>query len=66
MKGSESGPYNPGRQPSVGEKNVVIPSPFCDTAHRESQPSPAHNLNTSAAEGCRVEPDAAHAAMLEV
>ncbi|MCI45790.1 hypothetical protein A2U01_0067029, partial [Trifolium medium] len=41
MMGSESGPYNPGQQPSVGERNVVIPSPSCDAAHRESQPSPA-------------------------
>ncbi|MCI87968.1 hypothetical protein A2U01_0109253, partial [Trifolium medium] len=37
-----------------------------DAAHRESQPSPAHNLNTGTAEGCRVEPDAAPAAVLEV
>ncbi|MCI91091.1 hypothetical protein A2U01_0112385, partial [Trifolium medium] len=34
--------------------------------HRESQPSLAHNLNTGVAEGCKVEPDAAHAAVLEV
>ncbi|MCI58192.1 hypothetical protein A2U01_0079446, partial [Trifolium medium] len=58
MMGSEYGPYNPGRQPSVWEKNVAIPSPSCDAAHRESLPSPAHNLNTGAAEGCKVEPDA--------
>ncbi|MCI66782.1 hypothetical protein A2U01_0088040, partial [Trifolium medium] len=32
------------RQPSVGEKSVVIPSPSCSAAHRESQPSPAQNL----------------------
>ncbi|MCI94558.1 hypothetical protein A2U01_0115856, partial [Trifolium medium] len=39
---------------------MVIPSPSCDAAHRESQPFP-HNLNTGAAEGCKVEPDAAPA-----
>ncbi|MCI79533.1 hypothetical protein A2U01_0100804, partial [Trifolium medium] len=43
----------------VGEKSVVIPSPSCSAAHRESQASLAHNLNTGAAEGCEVEPDAA-------
>ncbi|MCI64621.1 hypothetical protein A2U01_0085879, partial [Trifolium medium] len=37
-------------------------SPSCSAAHRESQPSLAHNLNTSATEGCEVEPDAADAA----
>ncbi|MCI55437.1 hypothetical protein A2U01_0076688, partial [Trifolium medium] len=59
---SESGPAD---QPSVGERSVVIPSPSCSASHRESQPSPAHNMNTSAAEGCKVEPDAAPAAVLE-
>ncbi|MCI87099.1 hypothetical protein A2U01_0108380, partial [Trifolium medium] len=66
MKGSESEPYNPGRQTSVGERNVVIPSSSCSAAHRESQPSPAHNLNTGAADGCKVEPDVAPATVLEV
>ncbi|MCI45238.1 hypothetical protein A2U01_0066477, partial [Trifolium medium] len=32
----------------------------------ESQPSPAHNLNTGAAEGCEVESDAADVVVLEV
>ncbi|MCI61152.1 hypothetical protein A2U01_0082409, partial [Trifolium medium] len=45
--------------PSVGERSVVIPSPSCSAAYRESQPSPTHNLNIGAAEGCDVEPDAA-------
>ncbi|MCI51637.1 hypothetical protein A2U01_0072881, partial [Trifolium medium] len=66
MMGSESGPYNPGQQLSVGKKNMVIPSPSCDVAHRESQASPSHNLNSGAAEGCKVEPDAASTAVLEV
>ncbi|MCI48299.1 hypothetical protein A2U01_0069542, partial [Trifolium medium] len=38
--------------------SVVIPSPSCSAAHRESQPSLDHNLNTGAAEGCKVESDA--------
>ncbi|MCI72622.1 hypothetical protein A2U01_0093885, partial [Trifolium medium] len=35
-------------QPSVGEKSVVVPNLSCSAAHRESQPSPAQNLNTGA------------------
>ncbi|MCI34826.1 hypothetical protein A2U01_0056047, partial [Trifolium medium] len=46
MKESESEPCNPVWQPSVGAKSVVVPSPSCSAAHRESQPSPAQNLNT--------------------
>ncbi|MCI72868.1 hypothetical protein A2U01_0094132, partial [Trifolium medium] len=33
--------------------------PSCSAAHRESQPSTAHNLNTGAGGGCEEEPDAA-------
>ncbi|MCI51463.1 hypothetical protein A2U01_0072707, partial [Trifolium medium] len=33
---------------------------------RESQPSPAQNLNTGAAEGCEVEPDATPVVVLVV
>ncbi|MCI47629.1 hypothetical protein A2U01_0068871, partial [Trifolium medium] len=49
-------------QPSVGERSVVIPSPSYNAGHKESQPSPTHNRNTGAAEGCEVEPDPADAA----
>ncbi|MCI77916.1 hypothetical protein A2U01_0099186, partial [Trifolium medium] len=38
-------------------------SPSCSAAHRGSQPSPAQNQNTSAAGGCKVEPDAALAVL---
>ncbi|MCI95524.1 hypothetical protein A2U01_0116822, partial [Trifolium medium] len=38
----------------------------CSAAHRESQPSPAQNLNTGAAKGCEVEPDVAPAVVLAV
>ncbi|MCI88937.1 hypothetical protein A2U01_0110225, partial [Trifolium medium] len=57
----ESGPelYSPEQQPSVGVRSVVIPSPSCSAARRESQPSPAHNQNSDAAGGCEVDPDAA-------
>ncbi|MCI61091.1 hypothetical protein A2U01_0082347, partial [Trifolium medium] len=51
MKESESRQCNPEWQPSVGVKSVVVPSPSCSAAQRESQPSPAQNLNTGAAEG---------------
>ncbi|MCI58914.1 hypothetical protein A2U01_0080169, partial [Trifolium medium] len=33
--------------------------PSYSAGHRESQPSPARNRNTGAAEGCEMEPDAA-------
>ncbi|MCI67889.1 hypothetical protein A2U01_0089148, partial [Trifolium medium] len=46
-------------QPSVGEKSVGVFSPSYSAAHRESQLSPAQNLNTGADEGYEVEPDAA-------
>ncbi|MCI46835.1 hypothetical protein A2U01_0068076, partial [Trifolium medium] len=38
----------------------------CSAANRESQPSPAQNLNTGAAEGYEVELDAAPAVVLVV
>ncbi|MCI58578.1 hypothetical protein A2U01_0079833, partial [Trifolium medium] len=60
---SESVPGSYVWQPSVGEKSVVIPSPPCNAAHRESQPSPAHNLNTGANGGCEEGPDAAPAVL---
>ncbi|MCI89013.1 hypothetical protein A2U01_0110301, partial [Trifolium medium] len=53
---------SPAQQPSVGERSVVIPSPYCNAGHRESQPSLARNRNTGAAGGCVVDPDAADAA----
>ncbi|MCI72354.1 hypothetical protein A2U01_0093617, partial [Trifolium medium] len=43
-----------------------VPSPSCSAAHRESQPSPAQNLYTGAAEGCEVEPDVAPTVLLAV
>ncbi|MCI65277.1 hypothetical protein A2U01_0086535, partial [Trifolium medium] len=43
--------------------SVVIPSPSCNAAHRESQPSQAQNLNTGADGGCEVEPNAAPAVL---
>ncbi|MCI90525.1 hypothetical protein A2U01_0111817, partial [Trifolium medium] len=49
---SESMPCSPVWQPSVGEKNVGVPSPSYSAAHSESQPSPAQNLNTDADGGC--------------
>ncbi|MCI91070.1 hypothetical protein A2U01_0112364, partial [Trifolium medium] len=63
---SESGQCNPRWQPSVGEKSVVVLNPSCNVAHKESQPSPAQNLYTSAAGGCEVEPDAAPGVLLAV
>ncbi|MCI71561.1 hypothetical protein A2U01_0092824, partial [Trifolium medium] len=53
-------------QPSVGEKIVEVPSPSYNAAHRGSQPSLAHNLNTGADGGCEVEPDDALAVLLAV
>ncbi|MCI92193.1 hypothetical protein A2U01_0113489, partial [Trifolium medium] len=61
MKESEYGPCNLGWQPSVREKSVVVPSPSCSAAHRETQPSPAQNRNTVAAGECEVELDVAPA-----
>ncbi|MCI38020.1 hypothetical protein A2U01_0059248, partial [Trifolium medium] len=57
----ESGPVlcNPGQQPSVGDSSVVIPNPSCSAAHKESQSSPTHNLNSGAAGGCEMDPDVA-------
>ncbi|MCI78246.1 hypothetical protein A2U01_0099516, partial [Trifolium medium] len=48
----------------VGEKSVVVPNPSCNAAHIKSQSSPAQNPNTSAAEGCEMDPDAAPAVLL--
>ncbi|MCI63669.1 hypothetical protein A2U01_0084926, partial [Trifolium medium] len=48
---SESGPADQVSTGTAGSRKVA--------GHRESQPSPARNRNTGAAEGCEVEPDAA-------
>ncbi|MCI39170.1 hypothetical protein A2U01_0060401, partial [Trifolium medium] len=63
MTESEPELCNPEQQSSVGEKSAVAPNPSCSAAHRESQPSAAHNLNNGAAGGCEVDPDAAFAVL---
>ncbi|MCI88045.1 hypothetical protein A2U01_0109331, partial [Trifolium medium] len=46
MRESEPELCNPEQQPSAGVKSVVIPNTSCSAAHKESQPSPAHNQNS--------------------
>ncbi|MCI83852.1 hypothetical protein A2U01_0105128, partial [Trifolium medium] len=66
QSGQSAGGTAGSRRESVGEKSVVVPNPSCNVAHKESQPSPAQNLNTVADGGCEVEPDAAPAVLLAV